>query len=148
MDWFVLVWKKYAQFQGRSRRSEYWYFHLFYCLILVALILPGILLMAFGESSLNSAVTLLGAALYMPPMGLSVAAIIPSLAVMVRRLHDTGRSGWWYFISLVPFVGGIVLLVFLCTDSQPGDNLYGPNPKGIGPWGLTTYPPTTDLNAG
>ena len=58
-----------------------------------------------------------------------IALIIPSLAVTVRRLHDAGHSGWWYFISLIPFVGGIILLVMLCEDSQDGDNKYGPNPK-------------------
>ncbi|MCL2304252.1 MAG: DUF805 domain-containing protein, partial [Planctomycetaceae bacterium] len=64
-----------------------------------------------------------------PPL-LCFGLIIPSLAVIVRRLHDAGYSGWMYFISLVPFVGGIILLVFLLQDSQPGRNQYGPNPKG------------------
>jgi uncharacterized membrane protein YhaH (DUF805 family) len=56
--------------------------------------------------------------------------LVPSIAVTVRRLHDTGRSGWWILISLVPVIGWIVLLVFMLTDSQPGSNQYGPNPKG------------------
>jgi uncharacterized membrane protein YhaH (DUF805 family) len=60
----------------------------------------------------------------------SLAVLIPSIAVGVRRLHDTGRSGWWLLISLVPLIGIIVLIVFLATDSQPGANQYGPNPKG------------------
>lgn len=61
----------------------------------------------------------------------SLAVLVPSLAVIVRRLHDIGKSGGWFFISFVPFVGGIILLVFECMDSQPGENAYGPNPKGV-----------------
>jgi uncharacterized membrane protein YhaH (DUF805 family) len=74
----------------------------------------------------------------------SLAAFLPSLAIMVRRLHDIGRSGWWYFIAFVPFVGGIVLLIFTLLDSEPGPNLYGPNPKGVqafGPMPPYTMPP-------
>lgn len=59
----------------------------------------------------------------------SLAVLLPSLSVAVRRLHDTGRSGWWLFIALIPIIGAIILLVFMCLDSQPGDNKYGPNPK-------------------
>jgi uncharacterized membrane protein YhaH (DUF805 family) len=61
----------------------------------------------------------------------SLAVLIPSLAVSVRRLHDTNRTGWWIFIGLVPLVGAIILIVFYATDSQPGDNQYGPNPKTV-----------------
>ena len=63
----------------------------------------------------------------------SLAVLIPSIAVAVRRLHDTGRTGWWLLIGFIPLVGIIVLLVFLFTDSQPGPNQYGPNPKGTTP---------------
>ena len=61
---------------------------------------------------------------------LGLGLLVPSIAVTIRRLHDTGRSGWWCLIGLVPVVGGIVLLVFMCLDSTPGANAYGPNPKG------------------
>ena len=60
------------------------------------------------------------------------AILIPSIAVAVRRLHDTNRSGWWYFISIIPIIGTIILIVFLVQDSQPGENKYGPNPKELG----------------
>ena len=60
----------------------------------------------------------------------SLAVLLPGIALGVRRLHDIGKSGWWMLIALVPLIGLIVLLVFACTDSQPGDNEYGPNPKG------------------
>lgn len=60
----------------------------------------------------------------------SLAVLIPSLAVSVRRLHDTSRSGWWLLIALIPLVGAIVLIVFMAQDSKPGENQYGANPKG------------------
>ncbi len=63
--------------------------------------------------------------------GYSLAVFLPGWAVFTRRMHDIGKSGWWWLIGLVPVVGAIVLLVFACTDSQPGDNVYGPNPKGV-----------------
>jgi uncharacterized membrane protein YhaH (DUF805 family) len=107
------VLKKYAVFSGRARRKEFWMFFLFYLIIVIALSiiewmigLPGIL-----------------SGLY------SLALLIPSIAVTVRRLHDTGRSGWWWFIGFVPVIGFIVLLIFMVLDSAPGDNQYGPNPK-------------------
>jgi uncharacterized membrane protein YhaH (DUF805 family) len=61
----------------------------------------------------------------------ALAVLIPGISVTVRRLHDTNRSGWWWWIQLVPIVGGIVLLIFMFTDSTPGGNQYGPNPKGV-----------------
>lgn len=100
------VMSQYAGFSGRARRSEYWYWVLF---------------------------TLLWC--WIPLLNILLALIffIPGLAVAVRRLHDTGRTGWWLLISLVPVIGGIVLLIFYCTDSQIGENQYGPNPKGTNP---------------
>lgn len=119
MSWFLLALKKYATFSGRSQRSEYWYFFLFYLLIVLALGLVDSALGTFVEEEglgLLSGVFVLG-------------MLIPSIAVGVRRLHDIGRSGWWLFISLVPIIGTIVLVVFAVRDSQPGANAYGPNPK-------------------
>lgn len=108
------VFSKYATFSGRARRSEYWYFVL---LTLIVSFVTGLLSEFLGR---------FGAML----TGLwELAILIPSLAVVWRRLHDIGKSGAWYFIFLVPLVGWIILLVFLCRDSQPGDNQYGPNPK-------------------
>ena len=79
----------------------------------------------FRESVLGDAFEAFLGAIY------SLAVLIPGFAVFCRRMHDTGRSGWWWLIGLIPFVGVIVLLVFCCLDSQPGDNQYGPNPKGL-----------------
>ena len=115
MNWYLGCWKKYAEFSGRTRRQEFWMFVLFnFLAALVAGFLDGLL----GT----------GGALY----GLySLAVLIPSLAVGVRRLHDTGRSGWWLLLPLIPLVGGIILLVFFCIESKPGANRFGANPKGM-----------------
>ena len=95
---------KYADFNGRARRSEFWYFYL-----------------------------LTFVAAWIPFLGwlLSVALIIPSLSVGARRLHDIGRSGWWQLLVLIPFIGGIILLIWWAKDSTPGANEYGENPKGV-----------------
>lgn len=103
---------KFATFSGRARRSEFWWFALFQILVMIV---ASVIDQVLGTSF----VTIIAA----------LALLVPSLAVTWRRLHDTGRSGAWYFIALVPFVGGIVLLVFTVQDSQPGENAYGPSPK-------------------
>lgn len=121
MNWFLIALKKYATFSGRAQRAEYWYFVLFYILIFIGLsILDGMT----GSFSAESGMGFLGGLF-------SLALLIPSIAVGARRLHDTGRSGWWLLLALIPLVGAIVLLVFTVQDSTPGDNQYGPNPKGI-----------------
>lgn len=113
--------KKYADFSGRSRRSEYWYFTLvnFIIIFLIALI--------SGFTTLTSPLlsTILEILMFLYVIGI----IIPAIAVTIRRLHDIGKSGWWYCVTFVPFIGGIWLLILTCTDSQAGDNEYGPNPK-------------------
>jgi len=119
MTWYLAVLKKYAVFNGRARRKEYWMFFLFNTIFaIVAVILDNVL----GTASQDTGYGLI--------YGLYILAVIlPSLAVGVRRLHDVGKSGWWIFISLIPLIGSIWLLVLLATDSQPGENQYGPNPK-------------------
>jgi uncharacterized membrane protein YhaH (DUF805 family) len=113
LEWYLKVLKNYVGFQGRARRKEYWMFVLFS--VIVSIVLTII------ESILSVSQVLTG--LY------SLAILLPSLAVGVRRLHDTGRSGWWLLIGLIPLIGAIILLVFMCQDSQEKDNEYGPNPK-------------------
>ena len=113
--------KKYACFSGRARRQEYWLFVLFnFIVALVAGFIGGFLAGATGVAAFSFLGTVY-----------NLAVLIPGFAVLFRRLHDTGRSGWWWLIGLVPFVGWIVLLVFCCLDGQPGENQYGPNPKGL-----------------
>jgi uncharacterized membrane protein YhaH (DUF805 family) len=119
MNWYFEVLKKYAVFSGRARRKEYWLFTLFNLIFSLAL--------GFADGMLGLADRRSG---WGPLGGLyTLAVLIPGLAVSVRRLHDTGRSGWWLFIGLVPCIGSIVLLIFMVEDSEPGSNQYGPNPK-------------------
>ena len=114
MHWYMEVLRKYAEFNGRARRSEYWWFVLINVLVSMAIMLLD-MFMGLGFLSFVYA----------------LAVLLPSLAVAVRRLHDTGRSGWWILVGFVPLIGAIVLLVFLFQDSEPGTNQYGPNPKQV-----------------
>ncbi len=116
---------RYAEFSGRARRAEYWYFRLFEYIGLFAVAILGALLIALTESEGSEMVLMF--ALVVGYLGL----IIPGLAVSVRRLHDTNRSGLWLLISFVPLIGGIVLLVFFCTEGTRGPNQYGPDPKDL-----------------
>ena len=130
MDWYLKVWKQYSDFSGRARRKEYWMFYLFNMIALlllymvVAIVAVGVMVTTKNESLLFLAM--------IPLIIYCLAVLIPDLAVTVRRLHDIGKSGWWFFISLIPVVGGIWLLVLLCTDSESGANKWGDNPKGVG----------------
>lgn len=110
MNWYFKVLKQYADFNGRARRKEYWFFVLFNAIV-------GVILYFVGVGVLST--------IY------SIFIFIPSLAVVVRRLHDIGKSGWMILIALIPIAGGIWLLILMFTDSQPGDNEYGPNPKAV-----------------
>ena len=113
MEWYLGVLKKYAVFDGRARRKEYWMFFLFN---MVAAIILAII----------------DAVLWTVPIlyGLYFLAILcPAIGVTIRRLHDTGKSGWWVFIGLVPIIGGLWLLYLMVIDGNPGDNQYGPSPK-------------------
>jgi uncharacterized membrane protein YhaH (DUF805 family) len=120
LSWYLEALKNYAVFGGRSRRKEYWYFVLFNIIVFIVLELVDVLL---GTFNVVQGIGILSG-IY------SIAVIIPTLAVTVRRLHDIDRTGWWIFINLIPLIGTIVLLVFAVTDSTPGSNRYGPNPKG------------------
>jgi uncharacterized membrane protein YhaH (DUF805 family) len=114
MTWSIDAWKNYFTFTGRARRKAYWMFVLFN---IIAAVIANIIDSVIGTGGLIGGIY-------------SLAVLLPGIALGVRRLHDIGKSGWWMLIALVPLIGLIVLLVFACTDSQPGDNEYGPNPKG------------------
>lgn len=119
MNWYIEVLKKYATFTGRARRTEYWMFVLINFAISLALgIVEGV-----AGAAMDSDVRILSS-LY------SLAVLLPSLAVGVRRLHDTDRSGWWMFIAFVPLLGILVLLYFFILEGTQGPNQYGPDPKG------------------
>jgi uncharacterized membrane protein YhaH (DUF805 family) len=107
MDYFIGVLKKYADFNGRARRKEYWMF------ILVSIII-NVVLAIFNMDIVS--------------MIFSLALLVPNISVGARRLHDTGRSGWWQLIYFVPLIGMVVMIVFLVQDSHD-DNDYGVNPK-------------------
>ena len=130
-EYLNVIRNNYANFSGRARRREYWMFALINGIISFVLQLPfqiqNVASLGAETPSTPSGIGLISlilTALY------GLAVFVPSLAVAVRRLHDTGKSGWWYLIVLVPVVGGLVLLVFLVLDSEPGDNRWGPSPKG------------------
>lgn len=118
--------KKYADFSGRARRSEYWLFTLFIILVEIAYF---ILVSAIGggtSGNMNPIGMVLSGLYFLFVLGI----LIPSLAVSFRRLHDTDRSAWWLLIALLPFVGGLVLLVFTVLPGTNGPNKFGPDPKG------------------
>jgi uncharacterized membrane protein YhaH (DUF805 family) len=119
MSWFMTALKKYAVFSGRSRRREYWYFGLFYLIFYAVLaIVDGIT----GSFDFRTGLGLF--------TGIwTLALLIPSIAVSVRRLHDTGRRGWWILLGVIPVIGAIILIVFLAQDSEAGTNRFGPDPK-------------------
>lgn len=119
MSWYLKVLQNYATVNGRATRSELWYFVLFSAIASVVL---ELLSQAVGFVTPDGTGGL--TAIYY------LGVLIPTLAVQVRRLHDIGKSGWWLLIIFIPLVGAIVLLVFFVKDSSPGDNEYGPNPKG------------------
>ena len=119
MNYYLAALKKYAEFSGRARRSEYWFFALFNVIFIIV---------AMGLDNL------LGLTIMDLPYGFfyfayALAMFIPGLAVFVRRMHDIGKSGWWYFIALIPIIGAIWLLVLCLTEGTLGDNEYGPDPK-------------------
>ena len=113
MNWYIQVLTKYAEFNGRARRSEYWYFVLFNVLISTFIFLISFVIGLWGILSL----------LY------SIAIFIPVIAVSVRRLHDTGRSGWNLLLAFIPLIGAVILLVFFFQDSVIWENEYGIYPK-------------------
>ena len=121
MNWYLKCWKQYADFSGRARRKEYWIFSLINNIIIFFLYILQIVMI---ESTLWLIFPIIFF-LY------AVAVFLPGLAVNIRRLHDIGKSGWWYLIYLIPIIGAIWLTVLMCLDSEPGENQWGENPKEI-----------------
>ncbi|MBX9796055.1 DUF805 domain-containing protein [Sphingomonas sp.] len=131
MEWMILPLKRYADFQGRSRRMEYWMF------TLLTAIVFGVLIFGFGLSSIIlTPETLLLTPTAILGLGLSglfaLALAIPSIAVQVRRFHDQDLSGWFVLLNLIPYLGGLVVLVFMLLPGKKGPNRFGPDPKEHG----------------
>lgn len=120
MSWYLEVLKKYAQFDGRAARTEFWMYSLINAIIVIVLQIAASSLIQIS-ATLAIVISLI-AGLY------SLGVLIPSLAVAARRLHDTGRSGWWILISFVPLIGAFVLLYFCVQPGTPGENQFGSNP--------------------
>lgn len=125
MNYYFSVLKKYAVFEGRAQRAEYWYFYLFNLIIYIILSVFGGMIGIFNITLTGGNEINILAILY------SLAVLLPGLAVSVRRLHDIGKSGWMILLNLIPLIGAIWILILMIRDSVPGDNEYGPNPKGI-----------------
>ena len=123
MNYFIDVFRRAFDFEGRSRRSEYWYFVLFYYIISIGLLF-------FETSFLGRNELYFSLGWLTTPFAL--LSLIPSVSVSIRRLHDTGRSGWWILINLIFFVGTLFFIFWTFQDSQKGSNRWGPNPKGVG----------------
>lgn len=129
MEYMLMPIRRYADFKGRSRRKEYWMFVLLQMIVIGAFVL---LTMLFGgaESDLGAIVVILGALVFLG------AFFLPSIAVQVRRFHDQDKSGWFILLGFIPYVGSLVLLVFMCLPGTQGDNRFGPDPKGYGHGGV------------
>ena len=129
MEWMLMPYRRYADFSGRSRRMEYWMFVLLSVIvsaISVALMIAGGFQGDFASSDTPGGTFWLGVGL-LAIWGLG--SFIPSIAVQVRRFHDQDRSGWMVLLGFIPYVGGIIVLVFMCLEGTRGANRYGPDPK-------------------
>ena len=138
MNWYFQALKKYAVFNGRAEKKEFWYFSLFVVIFSIVLavidaFIPGF--DTFFEIALPEQLNATYGSTYSTPSGMgllsgiyALAMAIPSLSIAVRRLHDTDRTGWWLLLILLPLIGIIVLMVFWAKDSTPGENRYGPAP--------------------
>lgn len=122
MNWYLKALRQATDFNGRARRKEYWMFFLFNFLFsIAAAILDNILGLAFPQAGYGPIYVIY-----------ALTMLVPGIALLVRRMHDLGKSGWWAFIAFVPLIGGIWLLVLLCTEGNKGTNEYGEDPKEEG----------------
>jgi len=129
IEFWDIIKNKYTMMDGRARRKEFWMFTLWQTLIIWFPMIIGIAFVAASEDyGVGSAV--IGGIFIFVGVIFALALLCPSIHLQVRRLHDSGKSGWFWFINLIPYVGGLIFFVLMCLDSQRGDNQYGPNPKG------------------
>lgn len=125
---YISMWKNFGNFSGRARRREFWLafaMNMIIIAVLYAMVISGIASLAItGKMSGLAKFASILLTIY------GLAMFIPFLSLAIRRLHDTGKAGWWYLIALIPF-GGIVLLVFFCTEGTLGVNQFGEDPKAV-----------------
>lgn len=121
MKWYVKVLSNYVNFSGRARRKEFWMFFLFNLIIIFGLSF----LLAFIEDLIDYELGPIILGIYL------LAIFIPYFALISRRLHDTGKSGWYFLVYFIPFIGGIWFLILMATNGDVGPNKYGPDPKNI-----------------
>ena len=128
MEWMLMPYRRYADFSGRSRRKEYWMFALLQAIIAIVLLIVMFTLGGLSGSGGTSfgPMGMLGAGLLVI---WGLATIIPSIAVQVRRFHDQDKSGWMVLIGFIPYIGGIIVFVFMCLAGTAGPNRFGPDPK-------------------
>jgi uncharacterized membrane protein YhaH (DUF805 family) len=135
MEWMLMPLRRYADFSGRSQRREYWMFILFYILLFVAaiaLLFVSVTIFDPGGKPGDEAVST-GIVIGILLIGLLYLGLfIPSLAVQVRRFHDQDLSGWFVLLGFIPYLGGLIIFIFMCIDGTAGPNRFGPDPKGRG----------------
>ena len=131
MEWMLMPLRRYADFSGRSRRKEYWMFLLFIVLVYSAL---GVVIAIVGFSGAEDGSSFggVGGAMFIVLLLFGLAIFIPSIAVAVRRFHDQDKSGWFYLLNFIPYLGPIIVLVFMCLEGTKGPNRFGEDPKGGG----------------
>lgn len=122
MNWYLLVWQRYAEFSGRSRRMEYWMFTLYNIAIFAMLYAAGVAFALIKQPGI-------GAFMYLLYFAYGIAALVPYVACTIRRLHDIDKSGWWFLLVLVPLIGSVALLVMAALDGTKGQNQFGADPK-------------------
>ena len=130
LDWMLMPYRRYADFSGRSQRMEYWMFTLFavlVTLVVLALMFSGMPATdEYGNPGDPGTMFYVGIGLLVL---FGLGSIVPSIAVQVRRFHDQDKSGWFVLLGLIPYVGGIVVFVFMCLDGTRGPNRFGNDPK-------------------
>jgi uncharacterized membrane protein YhaH (DUF805 family) len=128
MDWMLMPLRRYADFSGRSRRKEYWMFLLLQLILYAAVALVALVL--FSADDGNAGFGLFSGMGLILFLIIILALFIPTLAVTVRRFHDQDKSGWFVLLNFIPYIGGIIVFVFMCLEGTRGPNRFGDDPKG------------------
>lgn len=134
MEWMLLPLKRYADFSGRSRRKEYWFFTLGVSLVAVLLAVAGIVLGGGADAAATDGGLFAGPFIILLLL-FGAGLFIPSIAVQVRRFHDQDKSGWFVLLNFIPYIGGLVVLVFMLLEGTRGPNRFGEDPKASGETG-------------